>query len=159
VKPMDKVREALELLEYCRSSHFDFSGALVHHENAQHNQLDFDAYCPKCVIPKAIMLIREALASPEAAPAPAVGVESDNELADKWLGDWIGEYDPDKERWQKAKKFLAAEFAQVRQAASDTRREGLTSAPAPLGKCKWSSDSHVFEETCEDWKPESNAGA
>jgi len=62
---MDKVREALELLEKCAPSHFDFSGALVHHTDSKQNELRFDPYCPKCVIPKAIALIREALvASP-----------------------------------------------------------------------------------------------
>ena len=82
---MDKVREALDLLEKCAPSHFDFSGALVHHTDSKQDELRFDPCCPKCVIPKAITLIREALASPEAA--------------------------------------------------SDTRHEGLTSAPAPQGTC------------------------
>jgi hypothetical protein len=56
-----RLREALELLEQCRPTHFDFSGALVHHEKPGSNELEFDSCCPQCVIPKAMALLREAL--------------------------------------------------------------------------------------------------
>lgn len=66
----EQVREALELLEKCKPSHFDFGGALVHHQDSSGSELRFDPDCPKCVIPKAIVLLRAVLAA-----APAKGTK------------------------------------------------------------------------------------
>jgi len=90
---------------------------------------------PQCNYETIQRRARTLLASPAEQPsAPAVESEPSEalQLADKWLGDWIGDYDPSKSDWKRKRDDLAGEFAAaVQQARVEALKDARTAISYP----------------------------